>query len=173
MAKSKQKKSEEVQNLTAALKGAKGVVFADFTGLVVKEAEQLRRELRKAGVTFQVVKKTLLKRVLEAVGLTDVSVDGMKGSVSVAASASDEVEPAKQLAVFLKGHEKLQLLGGVLEQQFVDAGRVAEIAKLPGKQELRARLVGSLASPMRGLASVLQGNLRGLVQVLRAASERK
>lgn len=151
---------------------AKGIVFADFTGLLVKEMQELRRELRKAGIYYEVVKKKLLDRSLKDSKI-QVSGPELSGSVSVAASSTDEVEPAKILAEFAKKHEKLQLLGGILDGGFVDGGRVKELAKLPGKQELRSRLVGSLASPLRGMVGVLQGNLRGLVQVLKAVSEKK
>lgn len=172
MAKSRKAKEEAVTGLTTRLKSARGIVFADFTGLVMKEVRELRATLRQAGVAYGVSKKTLLKRSLKDAGLDSVSVEGFKGSVSVATSATDEVEPAKLLAGFAKGHEKLQLLGGVIDGGYLDSTRVKELAKLPGKHELLGRLVGTVSAPLSGLVNVLQGNLRGLVQVLKAASQR-
>ncbi|MDZ4229533.1 MAG: 50S ribosomal protein L10, partial [Candidatus Veblenbacteria bacterium] len=114
----------------------------------------------------------LLKRCLEAAGLSSVSVSVLKGSVSVAVSSVDEVVPAKTLSTFAKAHDKLRLLGGVFDGTFVNVSRVQALAQLPGKQELMGQLVGTVAAPLRGLVGVLQGNLRGLAQVLRAISQK-
>jgi large subunit ribosomal protein L10 len=170
MAKKRQAKEKSIVEVTALLKGAKGVVFADYTGLSVKDLQELRRQLRVKGVSYEVTKKTLLAKALKQAGLESVSVTSLQGSVSLAASQSDEVEPAKLLSGFAKTHDKLKLLGGILELNFIDASKVGSLASLPSRDELLAKVVGSLASPMSGMVNVLQGNLRGLVQVLRAMS---
>ena len=172
MAKTRAVKESSVARLTDQLKGGKGIVFADFTGLLVKELQELRRELRKAGIYFEVVKKTLLKRGLAEAGLKDVSVDNLAGSVSVAVSADDEIVPAKTIVTYAKSHDKLKVLGGILENNYVDDNRVKALAQLPSKPELLGQLVGSIKSPLTGLVNVLQGNLRGLIQVLKAASQK-
>ena len=172
MAKTRTSKESAVGRVTDKLKSGKAVVFADFTGLLVKEMRELRAELRKAGVYYEVVKKTILKRGLKEAGLGSAEVDKLQGSISLAVSNEDEVAPAKTLVSFAKTHDKLRVLGGMMEKIFVDEGRVKSLASLPGKQELLGQLVGSLASPLTGFVQVLQGNLRGLVQVLRAAAER-
>lgn len=172
MAKTRLSKETSVSRVTDKLKTGKGIVFADFTGLLVKEIQELRTELRKAGVYYEVVKKTILKRGLAGAGLNNVSVDELKGSVSVAVSNDDEVVPAKTLVAFAKNHDKLKVLGGVLASSYVDESRIKALAKLPGKQELLGKLVGSIQAPLAGLVNVLQGNIRGLVQVLKAISEK-
>ncbi len=172
MAKTRQKKEQALAEVTALLKDARGVVFADYGGLTVKDMQELRRSLRQNGVGYEVVKKTLLSRALKAVGLTAVDTAVLQGMVSLATSATDEVEPAKQLVDFAKTHENLKVMGGVLEAAFVDRTKVMALAKLPGKQQLLGQLVGTLAAPLSGFVNVLQGNLRGLVQVLRAAAEK-
>lgn len=173
MAKSREKKSTELSNLTALLKDAKGIVFADYTGLGVKDMQELRRGLRKAGITYDVIKKTLLQKALSDSNLASVSLADIQSSVSVAVSAKDEVEPAREVAEFAKTHaDKFKVLGGVLEANFIPSAKVLELAKLPSKQQLLGQLVGTLAAPMSGFANVLQGNLRGLVQVLKAKAEK-
>ncbi len=173
MAKTRTVKETSVARVTEKLKQGKGIVFADFTGLLVKEMQELRAELRKAGIYFEVVKKTLLKRGLADAGLSDISLDNITGSISVAVSEDDEIVSAKTLVDFAKKHDKLQVLGGVMESKFIDDGKVKSLAQLPSKPELLGKLVGSINAPLSGLVGVLQGNLRGLVQVLRAASQKQ
>ncbi len=165
MAKTRQSKESAVSRITDNLKKGKGIVFADFTGLLVKELRELRAELRKAGIYYEVVKKTLLKRGLTEAGLNNALVDELKGSVSLAIS-DDEVAPAKALVTFAKTHDKLKVLGGVLDNNYIDELKIKNLAALPTKPELLGKLVGSIQAPLTGLVRVLQGNMRGLVQVL-------
>ncbi|MEK7496895.1 MAG: 50S ribosomal protein L10 [Patescibacteria group bacterium] len=173
MAKSKQAKSELLNNLSNLFKKAKSLVFADYTGLTMKDMQELRRAMRARGVEYEVTKKTLLRKSLESANITSVDVDTLQGMVSVAVSDSDEIEPAKQVVEFAKTHDKFKLLGGVIFGDFYGASQVAELAKLPGKDVLLARAVGAIKSPLSGFVSVLSGNLRGLVQVLSAISSQK
>lgn len=172
MAKSRQAKENSLKAVTAMLDGARGIVFVDYQGLTVKEMQELRRALRAKGVALEVAKKTVLTRAFKGAKLEQIDVAGLQGMVSLATSAADEVEPAKELAAFAKTHEKMKLLGGVLEGAFIDAAKIRELAKLPGKQELYGKLVGTLQAPVSGFVQVMQGNLRGLLQVLRAAAEK-
>ncbi len=172
MAKSRRAKEQSLKEVGAMLQGARGIVFVDYAGLTVKEMQELRRTLSAKGVAFEVAKKTVLGRAFKSAGLSQVDVAGLNGMVSLATSGTDEVEAARELTAFAKTHEKMKLLGGVLEGAFVDAARIKELAKLPGKQELLGILVGTLQAPLAGFVNVLQGNLRGLVQVLRAAADK-
>ena len=173
MAKTRAVKESSVARLTDNLRQGKGIVFADFTGLLVKELQEMRRELRKAGIYYEVVKRTLLKRGLTDAGFKEVSVDKLAGSISVAVSPDDEVTPAKTIVGFTKKFDKLKVLGGILEHNYVDEAKVKALAQLPGKQELLGQVVGSLTAPLTGLVNVLQGNLRGLIQVLTAMQNAK
>ncbi len=171
MAKTRQKKESLVAELAVILKDAKGGVFADFTGLTVKEISELRRILRGQGVTYEVLKKTLLAKSLEKVTVKDLAATNFSGSVSLATSSSDEVAPAKIVVEFAKKHDKLQILGGLMNQSFVGQERVQALAKLPSKQELLGQLVGTIAAPLSRLVRVLAGNLRGLLQILSTLSK--
>ncbi|MFZ5390944.1 MAG: 50S ribosomal protein L10, partial [Patescibacteria group bacterium] len=171
MAKSRSSKIATAKSLSQSLSSAKGVVMADFTGLGVKDLQELRKTLRDKGISYEVVKKTVLRRSLESAGLKEASAaDLPNGSVSLAVSQNDEVETAKLLADYGKTHDKFKILGGILEKTFVNADKVNELSKLPSKQELLGQVVGSIAAPLSGFVNVLQGNLRGLVQVLKAMS---
>lgn len=166
MPKSKQQKQETIQSLEDGLKVAKAVVFANFQGLKVSEAEELRRECRKNDIKVVAAKKTLVKRACEDVGLKDIDPKVFAGGVATFMALGDEVSAARVVNTFAKTHEILQIFGGVLEGKFVDVSAVKSLANLPSKQELLARLVGSLNSPVSGFVNVMAGNLRGLVGVL-------
>ena len=165
MAKSRQQKELTVGALTDDLKRMKSVVFADFQGLKAGEIEEIRTKCVKSGLRYAVAKKTLLNLAFKQAGLT-MDTKSVTGSLTTVISFEDEVAPAKILADYAKAHEALKIKGGVLEAKFIDTKAVLALAKLPSKQELIAKVVGSIASPLRGFVTVLNGNLRGLVQVL-------
>lgn len=173
MAKSKQEKNELVTSLVDMFKKAKALVFADYTGLKVKDMQELRRVMRAKGVEYEVIKKTLLSKSLESAGITTVNVDDLQGMVSVAISDQDELEPAKSTTAFAKTHDKFKVLAGWVTGNFYQAKQVEALAKLPSKPELLGKFVGTIQAPLSGFVSVLQGNLRGLVQVINAMSQKK
>ena len=147
----------------------KSAVFFNYFGLPVKEINLLRNDCRKENIGYKVAKKTLLKKVLAEKGYdADLS-----GEVAVLFGRQDEVAPAKVIAAFAKTHDKAKIVGGVLEGQFITADKVKALSRLPSKQELLAKVVGSIASPLSGFVNVLQGNLRGLVYTLNAIKEKK
>lgn len=178
MARSKSSKQAIIKELTERIGAARSLLFISLKGLKVKETESLRRELRKEAIDCMMAKKTLIRRSLEGSGITQVDPKGYDGEVAVVCSYSDEVAPARVVATFGKKHEALHILGGIMMQQGVppfvmDTAGVKRLASLPSQQELRAKLVGSLASPLRGIVSVLQGNLRSFVYVLNAIKDVK
>ncbi len=173
MPKSKLQKQETVKSLEDGLKAAKAVVFANFQGLKVSEAEELRRECRKNNITVVAAKKTLVKRACAEMGLTDVDPKVFAGGVATFMALGDEVSAAKIVNNFSKTHEILQVFGGVLEGKFISVAMVKSLANLPSKQELLGRLVGSINAPVSGFVNVLAGNLRGLVGVLNNIAKAK
>lgn len=172
MAKTKQQKQEAVLSLTQGIKSAKGVVFANFQGLKVSESEELRRKCRAEKVSFLASKKTLLKKALAELGF-DVDAESFSGGVAAVMGLEDEVAPAKLIYDFAKTHEVAKTFGGIFEGKFIDAAKVRELAMLPSKQELLAKLVGSLNAPVSGFVNVLSGNIRNLVNVLNNIKEAK
>jgi large subunit ribosomal protein L10 len=172
MAKTRQQKETEVKNLSDKLTQTKSIVFADFKGLKVSETTTLRRECRAKGVDYVVAKKTLLKKALANAGINDFDPKSLVGSFATFLS-QDEVAPAKVLSQFAKQHENLKISGGLMDKKVVDLAMIKSLAQLPGKEELLAKVVGSLAAPLFGLVHVLQGNLCSLVYVLSALRDKK
>jgi len=168
MAKTRVQKEQETAVLVDHLQRMKSAVLSSTSGLTVKDMTELRSTLRKAGLDYVVAKKTLVKRALEASGLAKVDISPVQASFSLTFGYEDEVAPAKILAQFGKTHEAVKFLGGILEGSYVGVEQVQQLAKLPTRDELRARVVGSIAAPISGFVNVLAGNLRGLVRVLDA-----
>lgn len=166
----KAQKKELVEKLSAELKGLKGAVLSSFQGVPAMEMQNLRRGLRAEGVKTKVVKLSLLRRILEKLGV-DVSKFQAIVPLALSWSHEDEAAPARALHAFGKKQEHLKLVGGILGTEFLDAARVKSLATLPGKDQLRGRLVEVIASPLSGLVGVLAGNLRGLINVLSAKSK--
>jgi large subunit ribosomal protein L10 len=173
MAISKDKKEVLVAELTEKLSGSKAVVFTDFRGLTVEELEEVRNKLRAEGISFKVVKNTLFHIAAKNAGLelTEEATGGRP--VAVAFGAGDEVAPAKITNEFAKKNDKFAIIGGILEGKQITDIAVKSLANMPSREELYAKIVGSIASPMSGMVNVLSGNLRGLVNVLNAIKDTK
>jgi len=172
MPKTKQQKEEAVKMLSDNIKNAKSVVFANFQGLKVKESEELRQKCREQNIGIVASKKTLVKKALADAGF-DVDTKSFEGGVSALFGLEDEVAPAQVVNNFAKDHKVVSFFGGVLEGNFIDAAKVTELSKLPSKQELYAKLVGSINAPVSGFVNVLAGNIRNLVSVLNNIKEAK
>ncbi|MGB3073066.1 MAG: 50S ribosomal protein L10 [Candidatus Moraniibacteriota bacterium] len=169
----KSQKTELIAGVAAKAKGSKALVFANFKGVSVKDITTLRRSLRETGSSWQVLKKTLLNRALDEVGVK-VDARALDGQVGVAFSV-DEVAAAKTIADFIKAHKDstLSIVGGSLGSEALSVEAVKALAKLPSKDELRAKLVGTLQAPIAGFVRTLSGNLTGLVRVLGAVRDVK
>lgn len=171
MPQSKQQKEELVKELAEKIKASKAVVFSDYKGLEVKDMTALRKELKVAGVELKVLKKTLIKLALKDAGI-EMDIKKLEGQIAIAVSGGDEVAAAKIIAKMAKANENLKIVGGFLGIKELSADEVNALAKLPTKDELLAKLVGTLNAPVSGFVNVLAGNLRGLVNVLKAVAER-
>ncbi|OGZ35995.1 MAG: 50S ribosomal protein L10 [Candidatus Portnoybacteria bacterium RIFCSPLOWO2_12_FULL_39_9] len=162
----KQRKQEIIKNLIDKLTRQKAVVFADYTGLKVKQIQDLRNRLKKEGIEFQVAKKTLIDLALEKAGLKNIKTKDIQGQIAVAFGYQDEVSPAKIIYNFSKENDALKVLAGVIQGEFFETDKIKELAKLPSRQELLAKLVGNIAAPMSGLVNALESNLRNFVYLL-------
>lgn len=173
MAITKEKKEEVVAGLVSKLKEAKSVVFTDYRGLSVEELNEVRNELRKEGIEYKVIKNTLFTIAIKDAGL-DIDLEATKGHpIAAAFGYQDEVAPAKVVNTYASKNEKLEIVGGILEGKEISPIMVKSLAKLPSREELYGKLVGTLAAPMSGMVNVLQGNIRGLVNVLSAIKDSK
>ncbi len=171
MAKSKEQKKEALEEIKNKFDNSKLVVLASYNDLPVSDIQELRKKLKEKDVFYRVVKKTILKLVTKD-NVDEDLIDGLRGNLTLAYSP-DEVSAAKILAEFAKDHEGIELHAGWLENDFIDKAKVEELSKLLGKEELLAKLVGTLKSPISGFVNVLGGNTRGLVNVLKAIADQK
>ena len=174
MPKTKEQKKEILRDLAEKLKKAKSVVFAKFDGLGVKENEDLRNKLREEGGEYYVAKKTLMDLAFKDSQIKDLNIRNFEGKVAAIFGYEDEVAPARVIGEFKKGTpDKISFIGGILENEFISPETVETLSALPGKQELYAKMVGSMKAPISGFVNVLSGNLRGLVCVLNAIKDKK
>lgn len=172
MPKTRIQKEEILNRLGEGLKEAKASVFANFQGLTVAEADELRGKCREEGITVVAVKKTLLKRAFDQMSIkADPKV--FEGGVAVFMGSADEVAPARIVADFAKTHKVVSIFGGILEGEYIGADYVANLASLPSKQQLLGQLVGTINAPVSGFVNVLAGNMRNLVSVLNNIKEAK
>lgn len=168
----KLQKRELVKDLVEKLKNSKATVFSDFKGLAVKDMTALRRELKEKKIDMKVLKKTLLSIALKDAGI-EMDARKMEGQIAIAVARDDEVEAAKIIAKVAKANENLKIVGGLLGKEILSQEEVMALSKLPSKEELLGKMVATLQAPISGFVNVLAGNLRGLVQVLKAIGENK
>jgi large subunit ribosomal protein L10 len=175
MPKNKIQKQEILRNLSEKFKKSKSVVFAGFNALTVKDNEKLRDELRKENSEYYVAKKTLMNIAFKD-QMSDLNVREMDGKLAAIFSYEDEVAAAKVLGNFRKDKDKearIFFLGGILENKLLTKSEIEAVSALPSKQELYARLVGTMNAPISGFVNALAGNLKNLVYVLKAIEEKK
>jgi large subunit ribosomal protein L10 len=172
MAKTKEQKKEILEALKDKLNKSKAVVFSSDEGATVQSVEALRKELKQSGAEYLVTKKTLLKLATKDLE-GENQVENLKGSVGVTLSYEDEVSGAKVVNNFAKGRETFELSGGILEGVFILPEKIKTLATLPSKEQLLAKLVGTIKAPITGMVGVLSGNTRNLVGVLNAIKEKK
>ncbi len=172
MALTREKKQAIEEKIASAISDSDTVVFVNFHGLSTPDANELRETLAASEVRYMVAKKTLLRRALLSRGVQgdEPSLDGEVALVF----GKDAVLPAKGIADFRKKHkESLRILGGIIENRFADATRMAELAKVPSREVLYGQLVGVMYAPVRGIAQVLGGTIGSLAIVLDQIAKKK
>jgi large subunit ribosomal protein L10 len=165
-------KEKAIAEFGAQLKGAAAVYVSRNNGLTVEEVTELRKQLRAAGAVHKVVKNTLAARAANEAGIKGLEAY-LSGPTVVTISMTDIVAPARILTNFSKDHEKIQVVGGVVEGVSSNAADVKAIAELPSKEQLVSKLLGSLQSPASRLVRVLNGPATQLVRTLAAVVEKK
>jgi len=168
----KAQKGEIIGELADKFKRQKIAIFSDFSGVSVARSQALRRLLKKEGAEYKVAKKTLFDRALAQTS-TGAVTEGMKGEIGVAFGYGDQVAPAKILLKFSKEVGTFKILGGLLDGKLLSDKQVMALARLPSREILLGQVAAALSAPLRGLASVLQGNIRNLAFVLNQIKDQK
>ncbi len=161
-----------VEEITAKLNKAQSVVMADYRGLTVAKDTELRRRLRQAGVDYEVLKNTMTRRALEKAGLPSMD-EFLAGPTAIAFGYDDPTVPVKILSDFAKDNKQLELKAGIFGGRGYNGAQMREIANLPPRPVLLARVVGQIQWPLTGLASVLAGPVRNLAYALDAIRKQK
>lgn len=147
-------KKPVVEEISNSIKDAAAVVLVNYKGISVEQDTQMRKELREAGVVYKVYKNTMMNFAFKGTDFEALA-PYLEGPSAIAISTTDATAPARELANFAKTADKLEIKGGVVEGNAYDAAGIMEIAKIPGREALISRLLGSMQSPIANMARVL------------------
>ena len=147
-------KEAKVAEIKEKLEKATSVVLSKYQGLTVEEDTVLRKNLREAGVEYKVYKNTLVTIAAKELGLEGI-VEYLEGPVAIAFGYEDVTVAARVLNDFAKDHKKLELKAGIVEGEIYDTEKIKQLATIPSKEVLIAKLLGSIKSPISSFARVI------------------
>lgn len=150
----REEKEAKISEIKEKFEKAQSVIFTDYRGLTVEEDTELRKKLREAGVEYKVLKNTLTSIAAKQAGIEGVD-QFLSGPTSYAFGYDDPTAAARVINGFLKDHKNLEFKGGILQGQLLDVDKIVEISKIPPREVLIAKLLGSIKSPLSNFAYVV------------------
>jgi len=170
--KKRAEKKTEVEKLNAELLQTSSLILSSFQGLKVSQDNDLRRAIEKVGGRYRVVKNTLVERAARGTAAADL-LKGLTGTNSIAYTQADAVQLAKALTKYARDNPAFSFKAGLIEGRVVSLQEIQQLATLPSREELMAKLLYLISSPARRLAGALQGVSRNLAVVVKQAVEEK
>ena len=167
-----EQKKQAVAEVTEKFRNAQGGVLVDYQGITVEQDTKLRADLRAAGVDYFVFKNTLSRLAVKEAGY-DGLLPVLLNMTAIAVSNTDPVAPAKILSSYADKIPTFNIKAGFVDGNVIDADGVKKLATLPPREELIAKMLGSLQAPASGLANVLNANISGLARALAAVRDQK
>lgn len=165
-------KQEKIEAMKENFAKAKVAVVTEYRGLTVEEITKLRRALQKENSDYMVTKNTLAKVASKGTQF-EVLADALKGPVAIAFGFADEVAPAKVVTKFIKEAKKGEIIATALDGKLLDAKETAVLADLPSKEELYAKMLGSINSPATGIVGAVNAVMSGLVRAMDQVAKQK
>jgi large subunit ribosomal protein L10 len=172
LAITKERKQELVEQYTEVLSQNVGLILTSFSGLSVKQAEELRGRIREIGGGFNVVKNTLAKIAFEQAGL-DMPAEYLEGTTAIGFASDDIPALAKAIVELSKETEALNIKVGVLEGSRIDAAQIIDLAELPPLTTLQAQIIALIQTPAKQVAGALAGSVRQIINVTNAYSQKE
>lgn len=166
-------KQNTVTSLAEKIKKAKSLAFADYRGLTVNQISQIRSKVKEAGGEVQITKNSLIKRALEVNKYLRVDAKNLEGPTATIFAYDDEIAPIKAIAESAKVTGLPAFKFGFFGKDLLDVAGVAQLATIPSKPELQAKIVSAISSPLYGVVSVLSANIRNLVSVIDQAAKKQ
>lgn len=170
--KTLQTKSKKVDEIKEKIDKAESVVLVDYRGLNVAELTELREKYREVNVEYKVYKNTMMRFAFKDSGFEEFN-EYLKGPNAIAFGYDDPINAAKITSEFAKKNKNLEIKAGIVDGKIIDIDGVMDLASLPPKEVLIAKVLGGFNAPIQGFANVLNGTLKGLVVALNAIAEQK
>lgn len=170
-----EKKQSIVKEIEEKIENSKSLVLVDYRGLTVQEVTELRNQFRENDVEYKVYKNTLMRRAFQNQGHEEI-LDYLTGPNAIAFAMEDATTSAKISEKFAKDHKNLEIKAGLIDGNFLDNDGVIKLAKIPSREELIGKLIGSLNSPITNLVmttkNMINEPMRNLIHVAETLAER-
>ena len=167
MPQTKAQKQKVIEELKEKVGRQKGIIFFDISGVKVKDLSQLRKTMKEKDCELRVAKKTLMDMSFAEKGIK-TEMRKLIGEIALGFGFGDEMSPFQIGYKFSQKVPNIKIIGGVMGKEIIDQEKAVFMGTLPPKEELLAKLIGSISAPLSGFINVLEANLRGLVFVLSA-----